>query len=81
MSLITLPSTSHQLGDKVGVTFFDAGFLKNCEVVGIRYKKAGPDTTFLHFDLRVITHIDDDGTKNYQNLYNIPNGLIMTLQP
>jgi len=77
MSLIALPNTAHQMGDIVDVTFGDAGVLKNCQVTGIRYKSVGPDTFFLHYDLRVITHVDDDGKKNFQNLYNIPNGLVV----
>lgn len=71
-----LPVTAHQMGDIVDVTFGDAGVLKNCRVVGVRYKDGG-GSVFLHFDLRVVTHIDDNGKKNYAPLYNIPNGLVV----
>jgi hypothetical protein len=78
MPIIALPNTSHQIGDHVEVTFGEAGVLKNCRITGVRYKDGG-GSTFLYFDLKVLTHIDDDGTKNYQPLYNIPNGLVVSV--
>lgn len=66
----TLPC-SHQDGDFVSVTFFEAGIIKNCKVNGIYFKQG-----HIFYDLLVMTHQDDDGKENYQRLYRVPQGLL-----
>jgi hypothetical protein len=46
--------------------------IKECCITAVRFSQGG----HVHFDLIYVTHVDDDGTKNYQKLYHVPTGLI-----
>ncbi len=66
-----LPS-EYQIGDKVDAIFYDAGTIKNCEVLKVHFTNGGFET----YDLLVTMYNDDDGKPNYNRLYNIPRLLI-----
>lgn len=61
-----------QIGDPVAVTFGEAGTVKNCNILKAHFSNGG----FESYDLSVLTSQDDDGTPNYQRLYNVPRLLI-----
>lgn len=62
---------SFQEGDQVTIYYGDAGRLDLCIVIGT-YIRDG----HIYYDLVILTHIDDDGTKNYQRLYRVSQGLL-----
>jgi len=61
-----------KINDFVEVAYGDAGYLKNCCVMGIHFRQGG----HVFYDLAVLTHTDDDGTQNWQRLYKVPGGII-----
>ena len=46
--------------------------IKNCCITSVKFSQGG----HVHYDILYVTSVDDDGTKNYQKLYNVPTGLI-----
>ncbi len=66
-----LPS-EYQMGDKVEAIFYEAGTIKNCEVIKVHFINGGFET----YDLLVTMYKDDDGKSNYMRLYNIPRLLV-----
>jgi hypothetical protein len=66
-----LPS-EYQIGDNVEAIFYEAGIVKNCEVLKVHFQNGLAQT----YDLLVTMYKDDDGKSNYMRLYNIPRLLV-----
>jgi len=50
--------------------------IRECCITAVKFSQGG----HVHFDLLYVTHVDDDGTKNFQKLYHVPTGLINATQ-
>lgn len=61
-----------QFGNSVKVFFGNAGVIKNASITKAHFDY----NCFETYDLSVLKYQDDDGTGNYQRLYNIPRGII-----
>ena len=70
-----LPS-DFQVNEYCNVAFNQDLTFKDACVTAVKFSQGG----HIHYDLVFVTHFDDDGTKNYQNLYHVQQGFLFKLK-